>query len=479
MEFTSLVFAIFYSIIFLLYWCVHDKNRKIILLVANLIFYVSFGIKYALVLLVVIIFSFFMAKTVENRKKKNWLISAILGTVFFLIFYKYSGFILQIFNVGFGVLGWKTIQYHSIVAPIGISYYTFQAISYVVDVYKGRIKAEKNFLTYAVYISFFPTVLSGPIERAGNILPQLQEESKFDYANAVLGLERILWGCFKKLVIADNLAVYVNAVGADIFSYSGFAIVLANLGYTIQLYCDFSGYSDMAIGFAKMLNIQVKDNFRAPYFADSIKDFWARWHISLSGWLRDYIYIPLGGSRCSKFKSMINLMITFVISGIWHGAGIKYLIWGAMHGVLQCIERMFSRTDKSVAASQREGKKLVKCIKRIVTFLIINFTWLPFWLPTTRSFLYAITHMFEGIGNVSTYLNNGVGAFSINTYMIFTLIISLIILFIHDYKAVKNEVYDRFIAKNEQRKKWNRIFILLVILCCNCVAGGGFIYFQY
>ena len=479
MEFTSLIFAFFYSIIFLLYWWVPDKSKKLILLTANILFYISFGIQYILVLFAVIMFSFLAAKTVEGRKKKYWLLPAIMVTVFFLVFYKYSGFLLQILNTAFDVLGWKTIQYSSMIAPIGISYYTFQAISYVVDVYQGKIRAEKSFLDYAVYISFFPTILSGPIERAENMLPQLHVVNKFDYANAVLGLERILWGCFKKLVIADNLATYVNAVGTDIYSYSGFAIVLANLGYTIQLYCDFSGYSDMAIGFAQMLNIQVKDNFRAPYFASSIKEFWARWHISLSSWLRDYVYIPLGGSKCSKFRSMLNLMITFVISGMWHGAGIKYLIWGTLHGILQCVEKLFLNSNKNIMESRSESKRIIRGVRIIVTFLIINFTWLPFWLPTTSGFLYAVMHMFEGIGDVGTYVRNGFDSFSMNSYMVFTFLVSLIVLFIHDYKAVKNGIYDRFIVSNEKHRKWIRIVILLMVLCGNCVAGSGFIYFQY
>lgn len=480
MEFTSIIFAVFYSIIFLLYWQVPEKNKNIILLIANIIFYLSFGIQYAWVLVFIIVFSFFMAKILEKNRKIPLLIIFILGILIFLILFKYSELVTRICNMFFGIFKADAlIQSVSLIAPLGISYYTFQVISYLIDVYRGKVKAEKDFITYAVYISFFPLVLSGPIERAGNMLPQLHKESKFNYENAVLGLERVLWGCFKKLVIADNLAIYVNAVGADIYSYSGFAIVLANLGYTIQLYCDFSGYSDMAIGFARMLNIQVKENFKVPYFSASVKEFWSRWHISLSGWLRDYIYIPLGGNRCSKIRSMINLMITFVISGIWHGAGTKYLIWGGMHGVLQCIERIFSKPNRNLTTSDLKSKKIIKGMRIVFTFLLINFTWLPFWLPTTRSFLYAVTHMFEGMQNVTTYLKNGIDAFSINSYMALTLVMSLVILLIHDYKAVKNEIYDRFVVNNERQKKLVRIFILVIVLCCNCVAGSGFIYFQY
>lgn len=476
MEFTSIIFAIFYSFIFVLYWQVAEKNRNIILLVANVGFYLSFGIKYAFILLYIIVFSFFAAKVLEQKRKKEVLMLAVLGTIAFLVIFKYLGFGIQILNEVFSVLGLgMRINSIHLIAPIGISYYTFQAISYLADVYLGKIKAEKDFLTYAIYISFFPIVLSGPIERAKNLIEQLHEERNFNYSNVVLGLERILWGCFKKLVIADNLAVYVNAVGDNVYEYTGFAIVLANLGFTIQLYCDFSGYSDMAIGFAKMLNIHLEENFKAPYFSTSIKEFWSRWHISLSGWLRDYIYIPLGGSRCSKIRGMFNLMLTFLVSGIWHGAGIKYLIWGGMHGILQCAEKVFM----DIFNVPKTKRKVSKLLSIIVTFLIINFTWLPFWLPTTRSFLYALTHMFDGVQNIGSYIRNGINEFNINSFMVVTLLISLSVLIIHDYKAKKSEVYDRFVVNSKLERRIVRISLLLLVLCFNCVSGSGFIYFQF
>lgn len=476
MEFTSIIFAIFYSITFVLYWQVSEKSRNVILLLANIVFYLSFGIKYAFILVYIIVFTFFAAKALEQKRKKEILMLAVLGTVAFLIIFKYLGFGIQILNRVFSVLG-LGMQVNSIhlIAPLGISYYTFLAISYLADVYRGKIKAEKEFLVYAVYLFFFPIVLSGPIERAGNLINQLHKTKKFDYSNAVLGLERVLWGCFKKLVIADNLAMYVNAVGDNVYEYTGFAIVLANLGFTIQLYCDFSGYSDMAIGFAKMLNIHLKENFKAPYFSASIKEFWARWHISLSVWLRDYIYIPLGGSRCSKIRGMFNLMLTFLISGIWHGAGVKYLIWGGMHGILQCAEKIC--TD--IFNVSKTKRKISKLLSIIVTFLIINFTWLPFWLPTTRSFLYALTHMFEGVQNIGNYIRNGINEFNINSYMMTTLLLSLSVLIIHDYKAKKSEVYDRFVVNSKLERRVIRISLLLIILCFNCVAGSSFIYFQF
>lgn len=476
MEFTSIIFAIFYSFIFVLYWQVSEKGRNVILLFANIVFYLSFGIKYAFILLYIIVFSFFAAKVLEQKRKKEILMLAVLGTIAFLVIFKYLGFGIQILNGVFSVLG-LGMQINSIylIAPLGISYYTFLAISYLADVYRGKIKAEKEFLVYAVYISFFPIVLSGPIERAGNLINQLHKTEKFDYSNAVLGLERVLWGCFKKLVIADNLAMYVNAVGDNVYEYTGFAIVLANLGFTIQLYCDFSGYSDMAIGFAKMLNIHLKENFKAPYFSASVKEFWSRWHISLSGWLRDYIYIPLGGSRCSKIRGMFNLMLTFLISGIWHGAGIKYLIWGGMHGILQCAEKVFM----DIFNVPKTKRKVSKLLSLIVTFLIINFTWLPFWLPTTRSFLYALTHMFDGVQNIGSYIRNGINEFNINSFMVVTLLISLSVLIIHDYKAKKSEVYDRFVVNSKLERRIVRISLLLLVLCFNCVSGSGFIYFQF
>ena len=483
MELTSFAFGIFFTIVFFLYWW-KPKHRTGIVLTANLVFYSFAGIQYGLALLAVILLSFYGAIILERREKKRLILIVTLILISSgLLIYKYLGLFLRAVGAVFSFFAqdWGGVSLN-LIAPLGISYYTFQAISYVVDVYRGKTGAEKSLVAYGTCLSFFLTVSSGPIERISDLLPRMLEEKRFNYDNAVLGMERVLWGCFKKLVIADNLGVFVNAIGEDIFTYSGFVILLAGFGFTMQLYCDFSGYSDMVTGFAKMLNIQIKDNFKSPYFSASVREFWSRWHISLSTWLRDYVYIPLGGSRCTKVRAAFNLLCTFLISGIWHGAGVKFLIWGAMHGVLQCLENLlpkkFSQINiNSPAASV--GKKGMIGIKIVFTFILINFTWLPFWLPTTRSFLHAVRYMFKGIGDFGIYITEGINHLGMGEYMWTILGLAFFILFLHDYRAIRQEVYEGIIVRNKKWHSFVRAGILVFILCCNCVAGKGFIYFQF
>lgn len=483
MVLTSFTFGLFYIGIFFLYW-LFPKCRRYTLLLANVVFCASFGWRHLIVLGGLILISFYGAILIEgNAQKRSLFIICLILVCSGLVCCKYGGFVARMGGI---ILDRLQFDYSDVAAglivPLGISYYTFQAISYITDVYKGKIKAERSLLTYACYLSFFLTISSGPIERAGDMMPQISGRRQFEYSDAVNGLERVLWGCFKKLVIADNLSVFVNMIGENIRQYDGFVIVLAGLGFTLQLYCDFSGYSDMVIGFARMLNIHLEENFKCPYFSASIKEFWSRWHISLSHWLKDYIYIPMGGNRCSKFRNMFNLLCTFLISGIWHGAGVKFLIWGGMHGILQCLEKCLPRAfrNKNINATCNSlWDKIIISTKIIVTFLILNFTWLPFWLPTTRDFVYAVTHMFAGVDSPVNYLQKGIAALGMSHYMWCCLGIALLFLFVYEYKAVKKQIYDRFVFTSAKVHFVVRIVILLFVLCCNSVAGKNFIYFQF
>lgn len=333
MLFNSFAFAIFLPIVFIFYWGFPHKYRWILMLVASYYFYMSWNPKYVVLILFTTIVSYVAARLIEKeeskRKKKFILVGTAILCLGVLFFFKYFNFVsesitrlLSIFAIQMNPITLKLLL------PVGISFYTFQTLSYVIDVYRGDVPAEKHFGYYAVFISFFPQLVAGPIERTSNLLPQIKAKHEFNYDQATYGLKLMAWGYFKKIVIADTLSKYVSAVYDVPQNLTGFVLVLATLFFTLQIYCDFSGYSDIAIGTAKLLGINLMTNFKSPYFSQSIKEFWSRWHISLSTWFRDYIYIPLGGNRVGKIRHTMNLLITFLASGLWHGANWTFAVWG-------------------------------------------------------------------------------------------------------------------------------------------------------
>ncbi len=337
MLFNSLSFAIFFPIVFLLYWALPHRYRWVLLLVSSYYFYMSWNVKYVLLILFTTIISYGCARLLEKSKELLMRKLILGGAVFLclsvLFLFKYLSFFMD--NVFYAAsalaipLKPMTLK---LMLPVGISFYTFQTLSYVIDVYRGEVQAEHHFGKYAVFISFFPQLVAGPIERSSSLLTQMNQEHRFDYQKVTYGLKLMAWGYYKKLVLADMLAVYVDKIYGNMTAYKGIPLIAASVAFAFQIYCDFSGYSDIAIGAAKMFDINLMKNFKSPYFASSIKEFWSRWHISLSTWFRDYLYIPLGGSRCSRLKHCRNLMITFLCSGLWHGADWTYVIWGGIHG---------------------------------------------------------------------------------------------------------------------------------------------------
>lgn len=333
MNFNSIQYLIFLPIVFILHWIIPQKYKWIVLLIASYYFYMSWNAKYVFLILFTTGITYFCGIALEKNKdkgrKKLILAITLIACLGVLALFKYGNFILD--SVA-AVLSIFSIKIHPmtlrLLLPVGISFYTFQTLSYVIDVYRGDIEAERHFGYYATFISFFPQLVAGPIERSSNLLPQIKKERIFSYDSGKEGLLLMAWGFFKKIVIADTLAIYSDKIFNDVMSYTGFSLIVAIFFFTIQIYCDFSGYSDIAIGTAKLFGIKLMDNFRSPYFSSSIKEFWSRWHISLSTWLRDYVYIPLGGNRVSKLRHKLNLLITFLISGLWHGANWTFVVWG-------------------------------------------------------------------------------------------------------------------------------------------------------
>ena len=489
MAFNSFCFWLVFPFIFGLYWLIPAKWnqwRKVFLVVASYLLYMNWKPAFALVLLGVTLVTYwggyflsleFRGERLKfnendnlnanlNKKRRRRLVwcFALLGLLPLLVF-KYYNFLnesltglLQVAGLKFQLpgLNWAV--------PVGISFFTFQAVGYMLDVYHGRVKAEKNLLDYVLFVSFFPQVTSGPISTAEELMPQIKATHHFDYEQGRQGLKQLLWGMFIKLVIADRVGLFVDTVYANFIHYSGATCFVASVFYTLQIYCDFAGYSLMAIGIARTLGFNLTDNFKRPYLAVSITDFWKRWHISLTRWLTRQIYIPLGGSRCSKARTYWNILVTFLVSGIWHGANWTFIFWGAMHGVLQIIE-------KALGWQKYEGKNwAVRIVRIVVTFLLVNFAWVFFRMPNISDAFGMIAKMFTDIG-MPNLSDLGASAFIM-------LALSLPLLL---FKDIRDEFFRmKFGFLEHPVIRWSVYIILFcMILSMGVLDGGQFIYVSF
>lgn len=479
MLFNSLSFAIFLPMVFILYWMIPDKYRWVILFVSSYYFYMSWNVKYVALILFTTVISYGCAlglERAEQQQKKKILITATLAaSLGCLFFFKYFNFASESIA---GLLNLCTLQVHpvtlNLLLPVGISFYTFQTLGYVIDVYRGDVKAEPHFGKYATFIAFFPQLVAGPIERTKNLLPQIVGEHKFDYYKASSGLRQMAWGFFKKMVVADTLAVYIDTVYDNLYSYTGFPLLVVSLLFSVQIYCDFAGYSDIAIGTAKLFGVDLMQNFNSPYFSASVKEFWSRWHISLSSWFRDYVYIPLGGNRVSKGKNARNLMITFLVSGLWHGANWTYVIWGGIHGLAQIFE-------KFCMPRQKENQSKALWWGRVaMTFLFATFAWIFFRAENLGDAFYVITHMFAGIGNVTSYFGNIFVLLGLDKLTFVGMAASLALLTWFDYCSLSGDVLGE-LAKKKKVFRWiiYVLFILFLIFNIPVTSGQEFIYFQF
>lgn len=423
---------------------------------------------YALILLWITLVTYLMAICMagcgKSKKAVCWT-GVVLGIAPLMLF-KYYSFIIDNIN---GILVHENLPGLNWAIPIGISFYSFQAIGYLVDVYKQRIPAERNFLDYALFVSFFPQILSGPISKASDLLPQIKSKRAFDEAKAIQGLKWLLWGMFLKTVMADRLGLYVDSVYNNYQYQSGISCLIASFMYTMQIYGDFAGYSLMAIGVGRLMGFDLVNNFNRPYFATSITEFWKRWHISLTRWLTTYIYIGLGGNRCSKIRQYINIIITFVVSGIWHGANWTFIIWGLMHGVLQCFEKSLGIDPKGKYSKSKLFRNLA-VLRMFITFCLVNLAWILFRMPSLESakeVLYKIITL------------EGSGAFKPANSTLGFMLISLVI-------VVCKEICEEYFPKvqlfdnRHTLVRWaSYLMVIALIMLCGVFDSSQFIYVKF
>ena len=474
MTFQSIEYLMFFPIVFLLYWIVGNKNKMIqnsILVIASLVFYGWWDWRF-LGLLLFTAFSTYIAGLLMGNESlsdnKRRLISAmsILLNLGILFVYKYFNFFIESFidlSAIFGIT--ITVSTLNIILPVGISFYTFSALSYSIDVYQRKIYPTKDIIAYLAYVTFFPSILSGPINRANMQLPQYFESRSFDYNVAIMGCVSILWGGVMKLCLADRLGIYVDAVYGNISQHNGTTLLFASILYTIQIYADFAGYSLMAIGCGKLLGIDLQTNFIRPYFATTVTEFWRRWHISLTTWFRDYIYFPLGGNRCSKPRWILNTLIVFTVSGLWHGAAYAFLIWGVLHGLGMVVERLLYGNK----LKQLSNKFCLSSIIRwVVTFMFVNIAWIPFRINDLNDVKVIIGKIFTDPGSIFI---------DANTLLMGA--IAFVIVFIHDFIEEKRDKDPLLLSNYRFIRYASAVLIICYILAFGVLNGGSFIYFQF
>ena len=470
MLFNSLAFVAFFPIVCLLYWLLPHRWRNLFLLIASYYFYMNWKPAYALLIgfstIVTWVCGRHIADSAGKAKKVSLVVCLVLNFAILFI-YKYLNFATGAVFSLLDLAGLRmAVPEFDILLPVGISFYTFQAVGYTIDVYRGTIRPERNFFTYALFVSFFPQLVAGPIERAANLLPQFHTRHKFNGENLIEGFKLMIWGYFMKLCIAGNVSVYVDAVFNNLPNHNGTSVIMAAFFFTFQIFCDFGGYSLIAIGVARCMGFNLMQNFNRPYFATSVKEFWRRWHISLSTWFMDYVYIPLGGSRCSRAKHLRNLLITFVVSGVWHGANWTFVVWGAYHGLLLCghtIRVKFLHIKESTTG-------LMKAVNIVFTFVLAMAGWIFFRANTLSDAVQAFHHILYRRGPL--FIGEGKPEMALPLVLIALLVL----------KELKDEMgwnIHLMHNKNVYVSAVSSALMIIVIAVCAQFESGAFIYFQF
>lgn len=493
MLFNSVSFLIFLPIVFILYWFLINKklrNQNLLILIASYVFYGLWDWRF----LSLIVFSSFvdyfigikMEEVPEQKSKKLLMLLSIIINLGLLGFFKYYNFFVDSFVDLFGLIG-ITLNRGTltILLPVGISFYTFQTLSYSIDIYRNKLKPTKDIVAFFAFVAFFPQLVAGPIERAVDLLPQFFKQRKFEYEFAISGLRLIVWGLFKKVVIADNLSKYVELIYGSPNDYYGVSVIIATVLFTFQLYCDFSGYSDIAIGVAKLFGFRLMTNFRTPFFSTTIKEFWTRWHISLSTWFKDYVYIPLGGNKTSWRKWAFILFLTFLISGLWHGAKWTFVVWGALNGIYLIVgsitERIRNNINKKLGFSNHP--KFLKSIQMIITFSLFAFSLMIFRANNGKDAIILIKHLPQQIINQCSSVANFRIPFQelfSSSYEFISLLLSFSIFCVVEI-VIRNKGIDG-VMRNRPRYVRNLIYYFFIIWLLFFGMLGEpqeFVYFQF
>ena len=476
MLFNSIEFLLFLPTIFILYWFVFNKNLKYqntLILVSSYVFYGWWDYRFLSLIFLSTIVDYVIGLSISNQSSKKKQKSLLWGSVLFnlsvLGFFKYYNFFVDSWVELFSSLGYeiKSIWTLNFILPVGISFYTFQTMSYTIDIYRKKLEPTKDFISFASFVSFFPQLVAGPIERASNLLPQILKKREFQYDQVIQGLKLILWGMFKKVVIADSLAPIVDDIFSNYQDFGGGTLWLGAIYFSFQIYCDFSGYSDIAIGTSKLLGFELMSNFKFPYFSRNIGEFWRRWHISLSTWFRDYLYIPLGGSQEGKWKSIRNIFIIFLVSGFWHGANWTFIFWGLFHSILFLPTFMFNK-NRNYTSSIIAANTLLPSLKEFIsvgtTFLLVTIGWVFF-----RS---------ESIGDSFSYLTSMISNINIVTHLSPKISFYILVLVLVDWTQ-------RFDERNLFVTFPKLIFRIFVIICVFLILinfkkeSQQFIYFDF
>ena len=482
MLFTTFDFVLFFIVVASVYFALPHRFRWMLLLASSYFFYMCWKPAYVILIMTSTLIDYsagrLMGPAGSKTGRKKFLVLSLVTNLGLLFCFKYFNFFNAALKDLLGVVDLPLdLPRLNVLLPVGISFYTFQSLSYAVDVYRGKREPEKHLGIYALYVSFFPQLVAGPIERSTRLLPQFFNKVSFDHERVVLGLRRVLWGFFKKMVIADRLGLVVDSVFCAPHNYSGLPLILASYCFALQIYFDFSAYSDIAIGTARVLGFDIMENFRAPYFARSIRDFWRRWHISLSSWFRDYLYIPLGGNRVKISRWRLNILVVFVLCGLWHGANWTFLAWGALHGIMLLLARATqTQRDKAYSNLGLENRLRIQNVLRVIlTFHLVVLGWIIFRANSIADAGYIIAHLLDFTG-ASAQLPEALQ--SLSTWLVLPLCAFALAAFDHWLQGTAN--FDRFLA---QRPAWVRwpvyLALILIIINLGVVDEVPFIYFQF
>ncbi len=498
MLFNSLEFLIFFPIVLVIYFIIPNKIKYLWLLVASYYFYMCWNAKYALLILFSTVCTYAGGLLIEFVKNRSWsdkkkTVVKKLGVAFVIVsnlavlgYFKYANFAIESLQALFGTMNIElNIPAVDVLLPVGISFYTFQALSYTIDVYRNDIYAEKNFFRYALFVSFFPQLVAGPIERSKNLLKQLASPKKFSYVKARDGLFLMVWGFFLKIVVADRIAMFVDTVYGDYNRFPGWFIIIATLLFAVQIYCDFYGYSTIAMGAAGMLGIDLMENFDAPYLSVTVAEFWRKWHISLTSWFKDYLYIPLGGSRKGVVRKYLNKLIVFLVSGLWHGANFTFVIWGALNGVYQVIGELLMPIRERICKVLHISRKffLLRFVQMIITFVLIDFSWIFFRAGTLGDAFNMIGSIFNA-ENFDIFTNGALYHCGLNEKNFVLMLICIVILLIADTFKHFGISVRYYIQKAPYIVRCLALIIAICFILVFGIWGSGydaanFIYFQF